>query len=92
MLQLSRPSDLLILERHDDDMEVFVELDDLVEVLLLHLGASPAHLAFVFGEEDLVDDDIMDIDVELSKLLDEAFCLIHRQELRNADSNEGSLG
>lgn len=58
-------------------MEVFVEFDDLVEVLLLHLRAGLAHLALVLGEEDLVDDDVVDVDVELSKFLDKAFGLVH---------------
>lgn len=51
-----------------------------------------AHLALVFREKDLIDDDVVDIDVELSQLLDEAFCFVHGEELWYADSDEGCLG
>ena len=72
-------------------MEVFVELQNLVQVFLLHFGTRHAHLALILGVQDLVDDDVVDVDSEFCELLDQSLCLIHRQELRNADSHEGSF-
>jgi hypothetical protein len=63
--QLLRSSDLLLLERHDHNVEVLVKLDDLVEVFLLHLAASTTHLAGVLREKNLVDHNVVNVDVEL---------------------------
>lgn len=59
-------------------MEVFIELDDLVEVFFLHFGSGRAHLTSVLGEEDLVDNNVVDIDVEFGQFLYQSLSLVHR--------------
>lgn len=73
-------------------MEVLVQLQNLVQVLLLHLRPCLAHPALIIREQDLIDDDVVDVDIELGQLLDQTLCFIHRQELGDADCNEGGLG
>ena len=91
MFQLSRSPHLLVLKRHDDNMEILIKLHNLVQILLLHLRSRLTHPAVVLREKDLVDNDVVDIDIELSQLLDQTFSLIHRQKLRDADSYKSSL-
>ena len=91
-LQLLHASHLLVLQRHYHHVEILVQLQDLVEVLLLHLGTCLAHPALIVGEQDLVDDDVVNVDVKLRQLLNQALSFIHREELRNADCDKGGLG
>ena len=91
-LQLLHSSYFFVLQRHDHYVEVLIELHNLVQIFLLHLGACLAHPAVIIREEDLVYDDIVNVNVELGQLLNEAFGFIHGEELRNADCNKGSLG
>lgn len=60
----------------------------MTQVLVLHFGASLAHLALVFGEQHLVDNDVVHVDLELRELLDKPFSFIHGQKFWNADCNE----
>lgn len=90
MLQVLSPSNFFFLQRHDHDMEVLIELNDLVEVLFLHLGPGCAHLASVLGKEDLVYYDVVDVDVELGQLLDQPLGLVHGQELGDAHCDKSS--
>lgn len=89
--QLLRPTYFLFLQRHQSYMEVFIELKDLIQILLLHLWTSNTHLALVLGIQDLIDHDVMDVYSELSKLLNESFSLVHWQKLRNTYCYKGSF-
>lgn len=44
-----------------------------------------------FGEEQLVDNDVMRVNLVVGELLNEAFCLVQRQELGNAHADECCL-
>ena len=85
-------SHLFILEGHDDDVEVVVELKNLVQVLLLHFGTGLAHPALVLRVQDLVNHDVVDVNPVLRQLLDQPLRLVHRQELRNAHRHECGFG
>lgn len=91
MLELLSTSDFLFLKRHDHDVKIIIELDDLIEILLLHFVPGLAHFARIVGIENLIDHDVMDIDVEFSQLLDQTLSLVHRQEFRNTHRHEGCL-
>jgi hypothetical protein len=73
-------------------VEILIELQNLVEILLLHLGTRLAHPAVVFGEENLVDYDVVNVDLELGELLDQTLGLVHRQEFGDANRDEGRFG
>ena len=44
-----------------------------------------------FGEEELVDDDVVRVDLVGGELLDEAFCFVEGKELGDADADECCL-
>lgn len=44
-----------------------------------------------FGEEELVDDDVVRVDLVLRQFLDEPFRLVQREELGDADADECCL-
>ena len=87
LLQLLFSSNLLHQEGHLDHVEVLrVELLILVEVLALHLPARAALLAVVglLGEEELVHDDAVGVDLVAGELLDHALRLVEAEELGDA--------
>ena len=90
--QLVDAPHLFFLERHYHNVEVLVQFQNLVQVLLLHFRAGTAHLALALGKQDLVDYDVVDVDLELCQLLDQSLGLVHRQEFRDADSDESCPG
>jgi len=91
-LQFIDSPDLLVLQRHDANMEIFIQFQYLIQIFFLHFRPSLAHFALILWEQDLVDDDVVDVDLELGQLLDQAFGLVHGEELRDADGNEGGFG
>ena len=72
-------------------MEIIEHLLDLTHVFVLHFSTSDTLLAIGvwIREQDLVNDDVTDIDVLLGKLYGQPLGLIHREELRDANSDEG---
>lgn len=94
LLELGRPADLLGEERELDDVEeLVVELVRLVQVLLLHLVPDLAVLAVGagLGEEELVDDDVVRVDLVRGELLHEPLGFVQGEELGDADADEGRL-
>ena len=74
-------------------VEVFVNLLNLGEVLVLHAApglALGAVLARV-REEHLVDDNIVDVNVLLGELDGQTLCLVHGEELGDAHCHECRL-
>lgn len=74
-------------------MEVIIDLFDLSDVLILHLSPGRTLPARLFGitEDDLIDDDIVNVNIELSQFNSKSLSFIQTQELGNADSHKGSL-
>lgn len=54
-------------------------------------GGIRRHKLTFAGEEELVDDDVVSVDLVGGKLLDESFRLVEGEEFGDADSNEGRL-
>ena len=75
-------------------MEVIVDLLDLCEVFVLHSATSLALGTVLTGvwEQDLVDYYVMNINFVLGKLDGQSFCLVHREELWDANSYKGCFG
>ena len=74
-------------------MEVIVNLLNLCEVLVLHSATSYA-LGTVLGgvwEQNLVDYNVVDVNLLLGQLNSKSFRLVHREELGDANGNEGCL-
>ena len=74
-------------------MEVIVDLLDLCEVFVLHSATSPA-LGTVLGwiwEQDLIDYYVMDVNFVLGKLDGQPLCLVHGEELRDANGDKRCL-
>lgn len=65
----------------------------LVQVLGLDLMAGLTHLAGLLGvwEDELVDNDVVCVDLALGQLLDQPLCLVQRQELGDAHTDESRL-
>ena len=74
-------------------MEVIVDLLDLCEVFVLHSTSSLALGTVLIGvwEQDLVYYYVMNINFVLSELDSQSLCLVHGEELGNADGNESRL-
>ena len=74
-------------------MEVIVDLLDLCEVFVLHSATSLALGTVLTGvwEQDLIDYYVMNINFVLGELDGQPLCLVHGQELGNADGNESRL-
>lgn len=88
LLEFLGPSHFLFQQRHHSQMEIRVEVDDLVQIFLLHLGPRFAHLALVLREQYLVDHDVPDVDLELGQLLNQPLGLIKGQKLGDQDRHE----
>lgn len=65
----------------------------LIQVFGLDLVTSLTHPArpVAVWEDQLVDDDVVRVDVALGQLLDEPLGLVQREELGDADTDEGGL-
>ena len=74
-------------------MEVIVDFLDLCEVFVLHPATSLALCAVLTGvwEQDLIDYYVMNINFVLGELDGQPLCLVHGEELGNADGYESSL-
>ena len=74
-------------------MEVIVDLLDLCEVFVLHSATSFALGTVLIGvwEQDLVDYYVMNINFVLGELNRQSFCLVHREELGDADGDKRCL-
>ena len=71
-------------------MEVIKHLLNLTNVLLLHLSPGDALFAIRsrIWEQDLINDNVSYIDILLGELDRKSLCLIHTEELWNADCHE----
>ena len=74
-------------------MEIVVNLLYLCEVLVLHSASSLAFSAVLGGirEQDLVDYYVVNINFVLGELNRQSFCLVHREELGDADGDKRCL-
>ncbi len=93
LAELVKTSNFLVQLRVDHQVEIVVNFFELSDVLVLHLTAGRALTArvFLFGEANLVDDDVVNVDFELSEFNGKALSLVKGEELRDADGNEGCL-
>lgn len=84
-------SNLLGLLRKSHNVEVLVQIENLLQVLLLHLVPRGAELAVVslLGVQQLVDDNVVGVNVKRGQVLDHSLCLVQRQELGNANTHKG---
>lgn len=84
-------SNLLGLLRKSHNVEVLVQIENLLQVLLLHLVSRGAELAVVslLGVQQLVDDNVVGVNVKRGQVLDHSLCLVQRQELGNANTHKG---
>lgn len=91
LLQRFWATDFLRQERQLDDMEIFVKLAHLVEVLLLHLATRQALITagVLVREQKLIDNYVVSVNVVSSQFLDHAFGFVETQEFRNADTDKG---
>lgn len=73
-----------------NNVKVFVELEDLFEVLLLNLVASKTLFAgrVFLGINKLVDNNAMCVNVKRTEFLDHTFCFVERKEFRNTDTDK----
>ena len=74
-------------------MEVIVDLLDLCEVFVLHPSSSLALCAVLIGvwEQDLIDYYVMNINFVLGELDGQPLCLVHGEELGDADRDKRCL-
>ena len=74
-------------------MEVIVDFLDLCEVFVLHSATSLAlgTILVWIWEQDLVDYNVMNVNFVLGELDGQPLCLVHREELGDADGNESCL-
>ena len=74
-------------------MEIIIDLCNLSKVLLLHFasGLTFATVLGRVGEEDLINDDVVDVDLLLGQLNGQSLCLVHAQELGDAHCDKSSL-
>ena len=86
-------ANLVIKLRVDNEVEVIIDLLNLSEVLVLHASTSRALRAILrwVGEQDLVDDDVVNVDLLLGQLDSKALGLVHTEELWNTDGYESGL-
>lgn len=87
--------DLVNKQRHLDHVKLLVQLLNLLEVLFLHLPPRIALLAGVvlLGEQQLVDDDAVGVNLVTAQLLNHPLRLVQRQELGDAHADEsGEVG
>lgn len=65
----------------------------LVQVLGLDLMAGLTHLAGLLRvwEDELIDNDVVRVDLAFGQLLDQPLCLVQRQELGDAHTDESRL-
>ena len=78
----------------DNQMEIVINLLDLCEILVLHSTASLALGAVLagVGEQDLVNNNVVNVNLLFGKLNGQSLGLVHTEELRDADSHKGGLG
>jgi hypothetical protein len=72
-------------------MKVIEHFLNLTHVFLLHLSSCNALFALRswIREQNLVDDNVSNVDILFGQFNRESLGLVHAQELRDADSNEG---
>ena len=89
--QLLLPPHFLHQERDLHYIKLIVQLLNLLQILPLHAPPRIALLALValLGEQQLIDDNGVGVDVIRGQLLDHALGLVQRQELGDADAHEG---
>jgi hypothetical protein len=100
--QFLSSSHFKVQEGHECDMKVFsVQIKALTNVLVLHsfsghhFGANllvaivPFRqlLGILFREQDLVDDDVVGINAEFGKFLDQPFRFVNGEEFWNANAD-----
>ena len=93
MTQVVHATNLVVKLRVHYKVEIFVDLLDLREVLLLHAApclALGAVLSWV-REEHLVDDDVVNVNVLLGELDGQTLSLVHGKELGDAHCHERRL-
>ena len=49
---------------HDTEMKILIEFNDLIEIFFLHFGSGFTHFTVALGEDDLVDDYVVDVNLE----------------------------
>mmetsp|Transcript_41437 Transcript_41437/g.123802 ORF Transcript_41437/g.123802 Transcript_41437/m.123802 type:complete len:274 (+) Transcript_41437:108-929(+) len=90
LLERVDPSHLLLQQWQLDQVEVFVEVMELVQVLLLHAHArfQQPRPPIGVGKDDLVDDDVVRVDFIFCQLLHQALRFIQRQKLGDAHAHK----
>ena len=93
-------SNLMIQQGHGDDVKIFVQIEYLLQVFILHLLPSVHfHVGpppFLRGphrgrNQDLVHYNIMYIDTKLRQLLDQPLRLVNGEKLGDANAHECGL-
>jgi len=91
LFQMFRPPHLLHKQRHLDQVKVLpIQFLILIQILLLHLppGITLRARIALRGEQQLIDDNRMAINLVSAQLLNHALRFIQTQELRNTDTHK----
>lgn len=90
LLKIFVPPDFMRQKRHPHDVKIFVKLQNLIEVLLLHLVSSVALLTFtaLLRIQELIYHNAVCVDLVACQLLNHPLCFIERQKLGNTYTYE----